>query len=94
MQATNYIISVTRRLTTELRFENRLRTFSTTTSGRGSLDNTNWETPFTWSTGLTKDHFDDEANPQTTLFDLQEMEDKLQELEEENQKSKSCVLLK
>ncbi|KAL5101697.1 hypothetical protein RYX36_006024 [Vicia faba] len=94
MQAINRIISVTRRLSTELRFENRLRTFSTTTLGGGSLDDANRETPSTWSTGLTKDHFNGEANPQTTFSDLKEMEDKLQELEEENQKSKSWVLLK
>ncbi|XP_058761185.1 protein GAMETE CELL DEFECTIVE 1, mitochondrial-like [Vicia villosa] len=94
MQTINRFISVTRRLTTELRHENRLqpsRALSTTTPGGGSLDDANWETPSTWSTGLTKDHFNGEANPQTSLSDLQEMEDKLQELEEENRKSKSYV---
>lgn len=98
MQTINRFISVTRRLTTELRYENRLhftpsRTLSTTNSGEqvGSFEDTNWETPSTWSTGLTKDHFNGEANPQTTLSDLQEMEEKLQELEEENRNSKSYV---
>ncbi|KAL5076636.1 hypothetical protein RYX36_015620 [Vicia faba] len=92
MQAINCLISITRRLATELRHENRLyfttsSTSSTTTPGGGSLDDANWETPSTWSTGLTKDHF----NCQATLSDLQEIEDKLQELEEENRKSKSYV---
>ncbi|WJX23890.1 Translation initiation factor eIF-2B subunit gamma [Trifolium repens] len=97
MQTINRLISVTKRLTTELRHETLIpfplsRTFSTTISGSSSsssssYDNSNWETPSTWSTGLTKDHFNGEA----TLSDLQEMEEKLQQLEQENRQSKSYV---
>ncbi|CAJ2637673.1 unnamed protein product [Trifolium pratense] len=92
MKSINRLISVTKRLTTELRHETLLpfRTFSTTISGSSSSSSSydaNWETPSTWSTGLTKDHF----NGEETISDLQEMEDKLQELEQENRKSKSYV---
>jgi hypothetical protein len=93
MQTINRLISVTKRLTTEFRHETLLplRTFSTTNSGSSSssssYDDANWETPSTWSTGLTKDHFNGEA----TLSDLQEMEEKLQQLEQENRQSKSYV---
>ena len=72
--------------------------------GTGS-DDLGWDSVSSWSTGLTKDHFDGQtvgsrtgsansglsASESALMYDLQEMEDKLRELEAENKKSKAFV---
>lgn len=68
-------------------------------------DGLGWDSVSSWSTGLTKEHFDGEAvgrrtsgggdspkSPQSSLVSgLQEIEDRLRELEAENRKSKGFV---
>ena len=69
-------------------------------SSSGGMDGMGWESVSSWSTGLTKDHFNGEvAGHQAgggtahsaVVSDLQEIEDKLRELEAENKKSKGFV---
>lgn len=58
-----------------------------------------WDSAYSWSTGLTKDHFDGEAPPASAntsvvtsvVSEMQEIEDKLRELEAENRKNKAYV---
>ncbi|XP_061368686.1 protein GAMETE CELL DEFECTIVE 1, mitochondrial [Gastrolobium bilobum] len=100
MQTLNRFFSATRRVAAELRNENRRqlipsRIFSTKDGGGGGVDDMDWDIPkpATWSTGLTKDHFNGETDgshsQSTILSDLQEMEDKMREFEEENRKSRA-----
>ncbi|KAJ1393108.1 Ribosomal protein L20, mitochondrial [Sesbania bispinosa] len=99
MQNIHRFLSVTRRLGAENRRHFLpSRIFSTAGSNDGgSFDDIGWNTPSSWSTGLTKDHFNGETGGSFTddsrrvLSDLQEIEDKLQELEAENRKSKAFV---
>lgn len=73
--------------------------------GTGS-DNLGWDTGSLWSTGMTKEHFDGEAVGQragssdsggdtyyqaSLVSNMQEIEDKIKELEAENRKSKAFV---
>ena len=73
-------------------------------SAAGSFGNTTsgdlgWDTVSSWSTGLTKEHFDGEAPPPSrgdtshslVVSGLQEIDDRLKELEVENRKSKAFV---
>jgi hypothetical protein len=58
-----------------------------------------WDSVSSWSTGLTKEHFDGEAPPpaggdashSSVISVLQEIDDKVRELEVENRKSKAYV---
>ncbi|KAF5465793.1 hypothetical protein F2P56_015768 [Juglans regia] len=57
-----------------------------------------WDSVSSWSTGLTKEHFDGEAPPSrgdsshsSVISGLQEIDDKLRELDSENRKSKAFV---
>ncbi|XP_044466989.1 protein GAMETE CELL DEFECTIVE 1, mitochondrial isoform X2 [Mangifera indica] len=74
--------------------------------GGTSSDDLSWETSSTWSTGLTKEHFNGEAvghqassssSGQDTYYqskvvsDMQELEDEVREMEAENRKSKAFV---
>ncbi|KAM1874005.1 hypothetical protein ACFX13_007780 [Malus domestica] len=64
-------------------------------------DNLGWDTASAWSTGLTKEHFDGEVvgrrtsglepSQSSVVSGLQEIEDRIRELEEENKKSKVFV---
>lgn len=70
-----------------------------------TTDDLGWDSVSSWSTGLTKEHFDGEAvgrrvgegvdspkSPQASLVSgLQEFEDRIRELEAENRKSKDFV---
>lgn len=68
--------------------------FGNTTSG-----DLGWDSVSSWSTGLTKEHFDGEAPPPSggdtshslVISGLQEIDDRLKELEAENRKSKAFV---
>ncbi|KAF3975639.1 hypothetical protein CMV_001118 [Castanea mollissima] len=68
--------------------------FGNTTSG-----DLGWDSVSSWSTGLTKEHFDGEAPPPSggdtshslVISELQEIDDRLKELEAENRKSKAFV---
>lgn len=69
--------------------------FGDTTSG-----DLGWDSVSSWSTGLTKEHFDGEAPPppaggdashSLVISGLQEIDDKLREFEAENRKSKAYV---
>ncbi|KAK7329356.1 hypothetical protein VNO77_23517 [Canavalia gladiata] len=97
MQTLNRLISTTRRVAAELRHENRLHIipsrifyFSTDSKDGGAFDGTGWDTPSSWYTGNTNDHFNGQPSS-TVLSDLQEMEDKLRELEAENRRGKAFV---
>uniref|UniRef100_A0A2N9G1M5 Uncharacterized protein n=1 Tax=Fagus sylvatica TaxID=28930 RepID=A0A2N9G1M5_FAGSY len=67
--------------------------------GSTTSDDLGWDTASAWSTGLTKEHFDSEAPPPSggdtshslVVSGLQEIDDKLKELEAENRKSKVFV---
>ncbi|KAJ7947464.1 Ribosomal protein [Quillaja saponaria] len=69
-------------------------------------DDLGWDSVSSWSTGLTKDHFNGEVaghhvgesvsevgytNKPSIVSDLQEIDDKVKELEAENKKSKAFV---
>ncbi|TXG56727.1 hypothetical protein EZV62_018040 [Acer yangbiense] len=75
-------------------------------SSGAASDDMGWETSSLWSTGLTKEHFDGEAvghrtgssdsggdtyYQSTVVSNMQEIEDKIKELEAENRKSKAFV---
>ncbi|KAL5851278.1 hypothetical protein ACOSQ3_006396 [Xanthoceras sorbifolium] len=75
-------------------------------SGGTASNDLGWETSSLWSTGLTKEHFDGEAVGHKTgssesgrdtyyqsslVSNMQNIEDKIKELEEENRKSKAFV---
>ncbi|CAN0877453.1 Protein GAMETE CELL DEFECTIVE 1, mitochondrial [Linum grandiflorum] len=67
--------------------------------GQTESDDLGWDTVSSWSTGLTKDHFNGEmvgkvasdvsTNP--LIAEMQDIEDKIKELEAENRKGKSFV---
>ncbi|XP_031266460.1 uncharacterized protein LOC116124839, partial [Pistacia vera] len=74
--------------------------------GGTNSDNLGWETSSLWSTGLTKEHFDgvavgrqsssgssgkDTYYESTVVSNMQDIEDKIKELEEKNRKSKAYV---
>lgn len=77
----------------------------TGTFGSPGSDDLGWDSVSSWSTGLTKDHFDGEvaghrasggdgsgdAFQSLVISDLQEIDDKIKELEAENRKSKAFV---
>lgn len=64
-------------------------------------DNLGWDSTSSWSLGLTKEHFDgevvgrrisgDETPQSAVISSLQEIEDRIKELEAENRKSKRFV---
>ncbi|KAK7303869.1 hypothetical protein RJT34_14786 [Clitoria ternatea] len=86
MQTLHRVISTSRRLNFS-----PSRIFCSSTGG-GSFDDIVWDTPSSWSTGTTNDHFNGQpAQPSAVLADLQEMEDKLRELEAENRRGKAFV---
>lgn len=79
-------------------------------AGSFGSDDQGWDQVSSWSTGMTKDHFDGEKvgrkpgaesttssadgkNPYASMMisDLQEVQDKIKELEQENRKSKAYV---
>lgn len=63
-------------------------------SSFGGIDGTEWESVSSWSTGLTQEHFNgqvDGRSQSSVLSDLQEVEDKVKELEAENRKSRAFV---
>ncbi|TXG72758.1 hypothetical protein EZV62_001337 [Acer yangbiense] len=75
-------------------------------SGGTASNDLGWETSSLWSTGLTKEHFDGEAVGHRTgssdsgrdtyyqsslVSNMQDIEDKIKELEAENRKSKAFV---
>ncbi|XP_015902116.3 protein GAMETE CELL DEFECTIVE 1, mitochondrial isoform X1 [Ziziphus jujuba] len=80
------------------------KTVTGTFSSSGS-DDLGWDSVSSWSTGLTKDHFDGEVAGRRAsgggssgdtfqspvISDLQEIDDKVKELEAENRKSKAYV---
>ncbi|XP_054811710.1 protein GAMETE CELL DEFECTIVE 1, mitochondrial [Prosopis cineraria] len=56
------------------------------------IDGMEWDSVSSWSTGLTQQHFDGQVDGQASvLSNLQEIEDKLKELEGENKKSRTFV---
>ncbi|KAB1225306.1 hypothetical protein CJ030_MR1G008991 [Morella rubra] len=71
--------------------------------GDPSAGDLGWDSVSSWSTGLTKEHFDGEAPPSraspsrrdtshsSVISDLQEIDDKLREYEAENRKSTAFV---
>lgn len=64
-----------------------------------ALGDLGWDSVSSWSTGLTKEHFDGETPPpsrrdsshSSVISGLQEIDDKLRELDSENRKSKAFV---
>ncbi|KAL5563364.1 hypothetical protein UlMin_033111 [Ulmus minor] len=71
------------------------------TFGGSSSDDLGWDSVSSWSAGLTKDHFDGEVaghrsggrdtTQSSVLSMLQEVDDRLKELDEENRRSKAVV---
>ncbi|XP_028780820.1 uncharacterized protein LOC114737091 [Neltuma alba] len=61
-------------------------------SSWSGVDGMEWESMSSWSTGLTQQHFNGQVDGQASvLSSLQDIEDKLKELEAENQKSRAFV---
>ncbi|BBH01775.1 hypothetical protein Prudu_012148 [Prunus dulcis] len=71
------------------------------TFSNNASDDLGWDSLSAWSTGLTKEHFDgevagrpksgDDTSQSSVISGLQEIEDRIKELEEENRKSKRFV---
>lgn len=71
------------------------------TFSNDAKDNLGWDSTSSWSLGLTKEHFDgevvgrrisgDETPQSAVISSLQEIEDRIKELEAENRKSKRFV---
>lgn len=71
------------------------------TFSNDASDNLGWDSTSSWSLGLTKEHFDgevvgrrisgDETPQSAVISSLQEIEDRIKELEAENRKSKRFV---
>ncbi|KAL5554206.1 hypothetical protein UlMin_041607 [Ulmus minor] len=71
------------------------------TIGGSAADDLGWDSASSWSTGLTKEHFDGEVagrpsggrdtSQSSVLSELQEIDDRLKELNEENRRSTAFV---
>ena len=71
------------------------------TVGGSTSEDLGWDSTTSWSTGLTKEHFDGEvaghhssvsdASQSAVLSEIQDIEDKIKELEAENRRSKAIV---